>query len=100
METNKSVAGSATKSAIVFKSERKARTLLFHALAFGGVGLLGQYPDGNSGETWLGLRLNSRMSHCATRMCSSNSQGECAAPLARFPRRRAGRPLMAASKLT
>jgi len=43
-----------------------------HAFSFAGASDAGQYPSGHFGDTCFGLRLNSRMSHCAMRMCSSS----------------------------
>src|SRR3981081_2219075 len=64
--------------------------LLFHAAELDGASVSGQYCLGHAGVSYLGLRLNSRMSHCVMRMCSSNIQAECGNPAGLVPRRLAG----------
>src|ERR1700722_8338287 len=86
MRTNKSVLGLATSFSIVAKSALNDFKLLSQALAFGGSGVFGQYPAGQSGEACFASRENSRISHCAMRMCSSNSHSECGIPFGRIPR--------------
>ncbi len=73
---------------------------LFHAAAVGGASAFGQYPLGQFGETCSALRLNSRMSHCAMRRCSSSIQGVCGNLAGFAPRSfHAGRPFTTSSNL-
>src|SRR5205823_1909320 len=60
----------------------------------------GQYPPGHSGETCLALRLNSRMSHCAIRICSRSCHAVWGAPFGLTPRSLAGKSLNTLSKAT
>src|SRR5579872_202714 len=89
---NRSVFGSSTNSCSAFRSCFTFLTLAFHADALGGASVCGQYPSGHFGETCFGLRLNSRMSHCAMRMCSSSIQSECGNPPGFRPISSAGTP--------
>src|SRR5438045_6555410 len=73
--------------------------LLFHAAAFGGVSASGQYSSGHFGETYFLLRLNSRMSHCAIRMCSRIIHEECGKFSGLRPQSSSGRFLMTSSNL-
>src|ERR1700716_2051579 len=68
---------SATSCSIARRSFLKVLMLAFHSFSLGGPSEAGQYPSGHAGETCLELRLNSRMSHCARRMCSSSIHAVC-----------------------
>src|SRR5579871_5708114 len=82
------------------RSARNCFTLFSQAVALGGASVCGQYPSGHSGETCLELRLNSRMSHCAMRMCSSRRQAVCGCPSGFLPRSRSGKSFTTASNFT
>src|SRR5258708_37341015 len=97
---SKSVFGDATSFSIAFRSSRTLRRLLFQADALGGASVGGQYPFGHGGEMCLGFRLNSRMSHCPMRMCSSNCHKVCSAPFGFLPRSLARNHLLAVSSMT
>ena len=59
----------------------RTRSMLFCQASFGGgCAAFGQYPPGHSGDTCAGSRLNSRISHCAMRKCSSCCQTDVSAP--------------------
>jgi len=100
IRAKRSVFGFATSFFIAAKSRANNFKLFSHAFPFGGSGLSGQYPAGQSGEACFGSRENSRMSHCAMRMCSNNSHSERGMPLGRTPRSFGGIPSNAAFQST
>src|SRR2546423_11893454 len=96
---NKSVLGFSTTLIMASCSARNCSMLLLQAAALGGASVFGQYPSGHFGDTCFLLRLNSRMSHCAMRMCSRIIHEECGKLAGLAPRRFGGRPLTTSSNL-
>src|SRR3954467_390754 len=82
------------------RSRRNAATLSCHASSLGGPGVFGQYPSGKSGDTCEAFRLNSRMSHCAIRECSSNCHPVCGKPCTYVPRLLSGKRSIASMNCT
>src|SRR6476646_10262651 len=87
-------------SRIASRSARTCFTLLSQALSLGGASVLGQYSSGHFGDLCLAERLNSRMSHWAMRMCSSNCHGVCGPPSGLRPRRSLGKSLSTSRRST
>src|SRR5205814_4984272 len=69
--SNRSVFGFLTKSIISRRSRLNASTVFCHSASLEGPGVFGQYPSGNPGDSWFGLRLNSR-DRKSTRLNSSH----------------------------
>src|SRR5258708_24878203 len=69
--------GGVTSRSIVRRSFLNAAILAVHAFTSGGASDLGQYPSGHAAETYFELRLKSRISRWARRMCSSSIQAVC-----------------------
>src|SRR5437899_8870106 len=85
---------------MAFRSRLIDAILFFQAASLGGFSVLGQYPPGHSGDACLALRLNSRMSHCAMRICSRSCHAVWGAPSGLTPRSLAGKSLNTLSKAT
>src|SRR5258708_36557787 len=74
MRGYRSIFLSETSCCLVRRSFLNVAILAVHAFSFGGASDLGQYPSGHAAETYFELRLNSRISDWARRMCSSSIQ--------------------------
>src|SRR3977135_3654093 len=86
IRVKRSAFGFAASFFIAAKSRANNFKLFSHAFPFGGSGLSGQYPAGQSGEACFGSRENSSIAHCALRIGSSIAHTERGMPLGRTPR--------------
>src|SRR5258708_5129112 len=77
MRGYRSIFLSETSCCLVRRSFLNVAILAVHAFSSGGASDLGQYPSGHAAETYFELRLKSRISRWARRMCSSSIQAVC-----------------------